>query len=74
MKYDLNQIKIEITALNTSKEMILQQFHKVCGAIELLEAMEKNLSSCEEKNQQNESASENDRCDEVEQKNEDLVQ
>lgn len=70
MKYDLNQIKLELAALNRNKDMAFQQYHKICGAVEILESMAKFLSEEEEKA----AASCDLGCASEEPKNEDLVQ
>lgn len=51
MQYDSNQLSVEINALKQNKEIALQQFHKICGAIEMVEAMHKKACELEKKNQ-----------------------
>jgi hypothetical protein len=41
MKYDSEQLSRELASLYHNKELAFQQYHKVCGAIEMVEAMQK---------------------------------
>jgi hypothetical protein len=41
MKYDSNQFASEIAALTHNKEIAFQQYHKICGALEMVQAMQK---------------------------------
>ena len=41
MMYDSNQLSRELASLYHNKELAFQQYHKVCGAIEMVEAMQK---------------------------------
>ena len=50
MKYDSNQLEIDLKALNHNKNITMQQYHKICGAIEIVEAMLKNALEDEQKN------------------------
>jgi hypothetical protein len=34
---------MELGALHHNKELAFQQYHKICGAIEILETMQKNV-------------------------------
>lgn len=43
MAYDSNQLAQEINLMYRNKEMAFQNFHKICGAIEVLESMQKNI-------------------------------
>jgi|APFre7841882654_1041346.scaffolds.fasta_scaffold191583_3 hypothetical protein len=41
MTYGSQQLSSELSALNQNKEIAFQQYHKICGAIEMVEAMQK---------------------------------
>lgn len=43
MKYDSKQISKELEVLRHNKDLAFQQYHKICGAIEMLEAMHKEI-------------------------------
>ena len=47
MKYDSNQLSKELASLYHNKELAFQQYHKVCGAIEMVEAMQKQIIESE---------------------------
>lgn len=47
MTYDSNQFAREIAALTHNKEIAFQQYHKICGAIEMVEAMQKTALETE---------------------------
>lgn len=49
MKYDSKQLELDLRALNHNKEVTMQQYHKICGAIEMVEAMHKNAVETEQK-------------------------
>lgn len=49
MKYDSNQLELDLRALRHNKEVTMQQYHKICGAIEIVEAMYKNALEAEQK-------------------------
>lgn len=53
MSYDIEQIKNQIDALNISKENTMQTYHKICGAIEILNSMLDNLSRQKEEEENN---------------------
>lgn len=48
MKYDSSQLEIDLKALTHNKEITMQQYHKICGAIEIVEAMLKNAIEYEQ--------------------------
>ena len=41
MQYNSHQLSMELSALNQNKEIAFQQYHKICGAIEMVQAMHK---------------------------------
>jgi hypothetical protein len=43
MKYDSKQISIELEQLNKEKEIALEQYYNICGAIKVLERMHSNI-------------------------------
>ena len=47
MKYDSNQFAKEIASLTYNKDIAFQQYHKICGAIEMVEAMQKTALETE---------------------------
>jgi len=47
MQYDSNQLSQELAALHQNKEVAFQQYHKICGAIEMVEAMQKRALETE---------------------------
>lgn len=49
MKYDSKQIEMELMALRHNRDITKENFHKICGAIELAEAMHKNALEQEAK-------------------------
>jgi hypothetical protein len=49
MKYDSKQLELNLNALNNNKEITTQQYHKICGAIEMVEAMLKAAKETEQK-------------------------
>lgn len=49
MKYDSTQLDLDLRALRHNKEVTMQQYHKICGAIEMVEAMHKNALEAEQK-------------------------
>lgn len=49
MKYDSKQLELDLRALRHNKEVTMQQYHKICGAIEMVEAMHKNAVETEQK-------------------------
>lgn len=53
MKYDSNQLSMELVSLNHNKELAFQQYHKICGAVEMLEAMQKTALEHEKEESKN---------------------
>lgn len=49
MTYDSKQIEMELMALRHNRDITKENFHKICGAIELAEAMHKNALEQEAK-------------------------
>lgn len=49
MMYDSTQLDLDLRALRHNKEVTMQQYHKICGAIEMVEAMHKNALEAEQK-------------------------
>lgn len=56
-KYDSNQLAQEIASLKSNKETFSQQYHKTCGAIEMLEAMQKRALESEKEDMSENAAS-----------------
>jgi hypothetical protein len=65
MKYDSNQISLELKALAHNKDLTFQQYHKICGAIEMLEAMQKTALQGEKEEQEKINAEENSEIEPV---------
>lgn len=49
MKYDSKQLELDLRSLRHNQEITMQQYHKICGAIEMVEAMHKNALEAEQK-------------------------
>lgn len=58
MKYDSKQLELELGALRHNRDITLQQYNKICGAIEMVEAMLKTISDEELKAAKEEKAAE----------------
>lgn len=63
MKYDSQQLGKELGSLYYNKEVAFQQYHKVCGAIEVLEAMQKESLNAEKEEQARIAAEETAKCE-----------
>ncbi len=51
MKYDSKQLELDLGALRHNRDVTMQQYHKICGAIEMGEAMKKNALEAEQAEQ-----------------------
>jgi len=51
MKYDSKQLEMELIALRHNRDVTSQNFHKICGAIEMVEAMHKQALENEQAEQ-----------------------
>ena len=73
MKYDSNQLSQEMKALQNNKELVFQQYHKISGAIDLLEAMHKKALEFEKEEQDKIAEEERSNLEHVPEHNQDAV-
>ena len=61
MRYDSKKFEMDLAALKHNREVTKENYHKICGAIEITEAMLKNCLEQEAKEKEEAEKAEDDK-------------